>query len=307
MYFLIKRLLRLWRERQGADAAARPDRPSRRPSRPARDADPSRPSAAARGPLALLAHQVRYDVRTSLRNPRARFFTFFFPILLLVVFNGVFGSGHTIVDGQRVSLSVFYVPGILAMSVITATYASLVVSLSTLRETGVLKRRRATPVPPALLVAGQALSAVTVTAVSAVILLVLSKVLYGVGIGAGPMLAIAVTVLVGTISFACIAYAVSGLIGSPETAQPVVQATMLPLWFISGVFIPLHNLSGGLRAVGDVFPVEHLANSLHLASVNSSFTSAISLTDLLVLAVWAAAGVAFAAWRFSWLPSTATA
>ena len=59
----------------------------------------ARPSAASRGPIALLAHQVRYDVRASLRNPRARFFTFFFPIVLLVVFTGVFGHGTTIVDG----------------------------------------------------------------------------------------------------------------------------------------------------------------------------------------------------------------
>jgi hypothetical protein len=43
----------------------------------------------------LLAHQVRYDVRASLRNPRARFFTFFFPVVLLVIFTGVFGHGTT--------------------------------------------------------------------------------------------------------------------------------------------------------------------------------------------------------------------
>jgi hypothetical protein len=55
------------------------------------------------------------------------------------------------------------------------------------------------------------------------------------------------------------------------------------------------------------FLVEHLANSLHLASVNSSFSSAISGTDMLVLAAWGIAAAAFAAWRFSWLPSTATA
>jgi ABC-type polysaccharide/polyol phosphate export permease len=82
---------------------------------------------------------------------------------------------------------------------------------------------------------------------------------------------------------------------------------MFPLWFISGVFIPTHNLSSTLRHIGELFPVEHLANSLHLASVNSSFSSAISGTDMLVLAAWGIAAAAFAAWRFSWLPSTATA
>jgi ABC-type polysaccharide/polyol phosphate export permease len=73
------------------------------------------------------------------------------------------------------------------------------------------------------------------------------------------------------------------------------------------VFIPVHNLSPTLKHIGDLFPVAHLANSLHLASVNHSFSASISVTDLLVLAGWALGATALAAWRFSWLPSVATA
>ncbi len=123
------------------------------------------------------AHQVKFDLLASLRNPRARFFTFFFPIVLLVVFNGVFGHGTAVVDGVRVSLSRFYVPGILAMSLVVASYANLVIQVATARETGVLKRRRATPASPALLkrrraalaspallIAGQAIATVAIAA-----------------------------------------------------------------------------------------------------------------------------------------------
>ncbi|HEY4915898.1 MAG TPA: ABC transporter permease [Solirubrobacteraceae bacterium] len=253
--------------------------------------------------LALLAHQVRYDVRASLRNPRARFFTFFFPLFLLVVFTGVFGHGNTTIDGVHVKLSRFYVPGILAMSIVVASYANLVISIATLRESGVLKRRRATPVAPWLLIAGQALSTVVIVAVMATLLLVVGKVAYGVGMAPAAIAGIACTTFVGTVSFACIGYAVSGLIGSPDAAQPVVQATTLPLWFLSGVFIPTTNLSGTLHTVGKLFPVEHLAASLQLASVHTSFASSISVSDLLALAAWGVAAAALAAWRFSWLPS----
>jgi ABC-2 type transport system permease protein len=318
MFILINYLIRVWKRRQARRASENASAPAEatppetdgeaeaeRP--PVRSQSDDRPSAAARGPLALIAHQVHYDVLTSIRNPRARFFTLFFPILLLVVFNGVFGNGTTVVDGTHVQLKVFYVPGILAMSIVVATYANLVISLATLRDKGVLKRRRATPVPSALLIAGQALSAVVITALTSAILLVLAKLLYGVGMAPAAIAAVACTALVATLAFACIAYAVAGLIGSPDAAQPIVQATMLPLWFISGVFIPIPSLSNTLRRIGDVFPVEHLANSLHLASVNSSFASALSGTDLLVLAAWAVGAAAFAAWRFSWLPSSASA
>jgi ABC-2 type transport system permease protein len=303
MYFLIKYLIRKWREHKArrddvavdeeGDAGPHDSEPAapdaaRFSAAARRSGGAAERSAASRGPIGLLAHQVRYDLLASVRNPRARFFTFFFPILLLVVFNAAFGNGHTVIDGVHVRLKVFYVPGILTMSVVVAAYAGLVISMSALRETGVLKRRRSTPVPPALLIAGQALSTVVTTTLMAAVLLLLAKVAYGVGVGAGAMLAVA-----------C-------LIGSPEAAQPITQATMFPLWFISGVFIPIPNLPSALRHIGDVFPVSHLSNSLHLAVVHGTFSAAISLTDVLVLAAWALGAGAFAAWRFSWLPSTAT-
>jgi ABC-2 type transport system permease protein len=324
MYFLIKYLIRLWRRRQaqrggtayssdtgssskeGDPQAITPSERIRAVGASGTAAAPRRSPAAA-GPLALLAHQARYDVKASLRNPRARFFTFFFPIVLLVVFNGVFGGGHAIVDGVRVSLSRFYVPGILTMSLVVASYANLVVSVATARETGILKRRRATPAPATLMIAGQAVATVLIAAVMGTVLLLISKLAYGVGFAPGALLAIACTAMLGTLAFACIGYAVSALIGSPEAAQPVVQATMLPLWFVSGVFIPTSNLSSSLRTVGELFPVEHLANGMHVASVHSSFASSISPGDLAALAAWGLAAGLLAAWRFSWLPSAAAA
>jgi ABC-2 type transport system permease protein len=299
MYFLFRWITRKLGERKVAQASPVPHTPA--------VPTPSGPSAASRGPVMLLAHQIKFDLLASLRNPRARFFTFFFPIVLLVVFNGVFGHGTALVDGVRVSLSRFYVPGILTMALVVASYANLVISVATARETGVLKRRRATPASPTLLIAGQAMATVVIAGIMATLLLVISKVLYGVGFSGPAILAIAITAAIGTIAFACIGYLVSNLIGSPDAAQPVVQATMLPLWFISGVFIPTSNLSSGLRKVGELFPVEHLANGMHVASVHSTFSSAISPTDLWVLAAWGVGAGLLAAWRFSWLPSAATA
>jgi hypothetical protein len=73
------------------------------------------------------------------------------------------------------------------------------------------------------------------------------------------------------------------------------------------VWIPSSSLSPTLRHIAEIFPVEHLAAALHLASVRGSFSSALAPTDLLVLAVWAVGTAVFAARRFSWLPKVATA
>jgi len=267
---------------------------------------PDSAKPASRGPIALLAHQARYELLTASRNPRARFFTVFFPVLLLVIFAGVF-HGTTTVDGVHVKLSRYFFAGILAMSIVLASYANLVVAIATLRESGVLKRRRATPVPATVLIGAQAVTAVVIVAIMTTILLVIATLLYGISLAPGAIAATACTALIGGLAFAAIGYAVSGLIGSPEAAQPIVQATTMPLWFLSGVLIATQNLSAPLRMVGEVFPVEHLAAGLHLASVHSTFAGSISISDLLVLAAWGVGAAAVAAWRFSWLPSTATA
>src|SRR5579875_2563009 len=126
---LFRYLLRRWRALRASAGRDGPRRsaPARSPGRLAAGARAGgrrepRASAAARGPLALVAHQVRYDLLASFRNPRARFFTFIFPVVLLVILAGVFGSGHTVILGVRVKLARFYVPGILAMSIIAAAY-----------------------------------------------------------------------------------------------------------------------------------------------------------------------------------------
>jgi ABC-2 type transport system permease protein len=263
-----------------------------------------RASPAARGPLALVAHQARYEVLASMRNPKARFFTFVFPILLLVLFAGLFGGGTTTVDGLRVGLSRFYVPGIMAMSIITVAYGGLVMAMASAREAGVLKRRRATTVPPAILIAGQAVSMLVTVTIMSGLLLVIARLGYGVGFSVGALGAMAVTVIVGTLSFACLGYAVAGLVGA-DVAQPIVQVTTLPLFFISGVWIPTSTLPHGLRQIAELFPIEHFAGALHTASVHGSLGAALAPMDLLALAAWAIAAAVFASRRFSWLPVTA--
>jgi ABC-2 type transport system permease protein len=94
----------------------------------------------------------------------------------------------------------------------------------------------------------------------------------------------------------------ASVVRDQDAAQPTVQATMLPLYFISGVFIAVSTLPQWLVDVADIFPVRHLAAAL-LTAYNPHTTGAgFSVTDLLVVALWGAGGLAIALWRFSWVP-----
>jgi ABC-2 type transport system permease protein len=262
-------------------------------------------TAAARGPFFLVLHQARYDLLGILRNRQARFFTLVLPLLFLIIFVGVFGD-HVVGPG-RTKASAYYVPGLAALGVIAASFVNLVISITAQRETGILKRRRATPMPAWALIAGRTLTAVTVSLVVLTVLLAFGRFVYHVKVPTSTLPGIALTAVVGSITFCVLGYALSTAIKNEDAAQPMVQAIMLPLYFISGVFVPNIQLPSWLRHVAQVFPVEHLSDGLHKAYAAHVHGVGIVWSDIGVLALWAAVGLTVALLRFSWLPQAAGA
>jgi ABC-2 type transport system permease protein len=255
--------------------------------------------------MSMLLHQARYDLRGFLRNRQARFFTLILPVLFMVIFVGVFGN-HT-VGPQHVKASTYYVPGISAMAVIAASFVNLVITITAQREAGVLKRRRAAPVPAWVIIGGRTLTAMGVSLAAMGVLLVLGRVAYGVTLPGSTVPAVIVTAVLGSATFCAVGYALSTQIASADSAQPMVQAIMLPLYFISGVFIPNPNLPSWLQHVATFFPVEHLADALHHAYDPTVQGTGVVWGDLGVLAAWAAVGLMVALRRFAWTPASAAA
>jgi ABC-2 type transport system permease protein len=250
----------------------------------------------------LSIHQFRYDLRAFLRNRQSRFFTLALPVLFLVIFASVFGSGTVNVAGGTIDASVSYVPGIMALGIISAAFVNLVISVTAQRETGVLKRRRATPVPASAIIAGRALTAVVTALAISAVLLGIGWAAFGAHIPARTLPALVVTVVVGAVSFCCLGYALASVIRDEDAAQPVTQAVTLPLYFISGVFVPTSTLPQWLNNVAGFFPVRHLATALLTAYNPHTHGAGFAWTELLIVAAWGAAGLVFAIRRFSWNP-----
>src|ERR1700709_2522128 len=89
--------------------------------------------------LTLAWRQYRLERRVFWRNPSAAFFNFLLPLLFLAMFGAIFASRQKDLD--------VIVPGIAGMSVMSTTFTALAMNLTSLRETGVLKRMRGTPLP----------------------------------------------------------------------------------------------------------------------------------------------------------------
>ncbi|HZQ58389.1 MAG TPA: ABC transporter permease [Acidimicrobiales bacterium] len=252
----------------------------------------------------MALHQFRYDLRALVRNRQAQFFTLALPVLFLVIFASVFGGhGHTVsVAGGRIPTAVSYVPGIIALGIIAAAFINLVISVTAQRESGVLKRRRATPVAASALIAGRTLTAVVTALTTTAVLVAIGWAGFGAHVPGRTAPALALSVIVGTVSFCCLGYALASVIRDQDAAQPVTQAVMLPLYFISGVFVAASQLPKWLLGIAGVFPVRHLAAALLAAYNPHTHGTGISAVDLLVVAAWGAFGLVVAVRRFSWAP-----
>jgi ABC-2 type transport system permease protein len=264
--------------------------------------DLSRPRSAWK-PLALIGHQFRFDLLSFMRNRQARFATVIMPILFLVIFIALFGDSRVpLANGVMIRTSTYYIPGLTAFGIISAAYASLVVSVVQQRENGILKRRRATPTPALVPIAGRALVAVVAALLMCGLLLAIGALVYGSPLPTHTIPGVAVSAAVGAVCFCCVAFGVASFVRTADAAQPMVQLTMLPLSFISGIFVPLNNVPGWLATVASYFPARPLADALRGCFDPATTGAGINAGDLLVLAAWAAGGLLVALLRFSWVP-----
>jgi ABC-2 type transport system permease protein len=135
-----------------------------------------------------------------------------------------------------------------------------------------------------------------------VVLLGIGWVAYRAHVPGRTAAALAVTIIVGAAAFCCLGLALASVIRNQEAAVPTTQALLLPLYFISGVFVAVSILPHWLVDVASVFPVRHLANAL-LTAYNPNTTGlGFAWRDLLIVAAWGVGGLIVALRRFSWLP-----
>jgi ABC-2 type transport system permease protein len=250
----------------------------------------TRAARAAAGWRRAAWRQYRLERRMFWRNPSAAFFNFLLPLLFLALFGAIFA-------GRRELLQVI-VPGIAGMSVMSTTFSALAMNLTYLRETGILKRVRGTPLPTSAYLAGIAGSAITNTALQVAIVTGAGAVVFGLD-WPRDLLALAVFVVAGVWCFASLGVALSHAIPNFDSAPAYVNAAFLPLIFISGVFFEAEDAPGFIRDVAEVLPLKHLIDGLSGAMVSGAGVLD-NLVALAVLGAWSALGTVLAVRGFSW-------
>lgn len=252
--------------------------------------------------LALTLRQFRFENRAFWRNPAAAFFTFIFPLFFLFLFPLIFGEAEVEVGGHTVDGATFYVPAIGVFAIVTAAYTNTAMSLVFARDEGVLKRKRGTPLPPAAYMGARVIQSMFMALVMTAITVVVGAIVHGVEVPDNTLPAFIVTVAIGAASFCALGIAIAGAVPNVDAGAPVINATVLPLMFLSDVFLPADNLPDWLRTVSEIFPIYHFAQSMLTAFNPFETGSGFEWGHLAVVGVWGLAGVLVALKTFDWEP-----
>ena len=246
--------------------------------------------------------QLRADLKVFVRNPAALFFTAILPVIFLMLFISIFGNASAGEEYGNVRISTLQVPAFIALAVVSASFVGLAIGLTSIREDGVLKRVRATPVPPWIVFAGRIGTAFVSTVVVTAILCAIGALIFGVTLPTTTLPGLLVTLAVGSAAFCALGIAYTALIPSEDAAPAMTNAVVLPLYFISGVFVPVSELPDTMQTIAGVLPVKPFVDALFVAFDPRTTGAGLAGGDLAVLAAWGLAGLLFAVRFFGWTP-----
>ena len=247
--------------------------------------------------MKLFWHELRGEILLYVRSRELAFFTFLLPMIFFVLLGSTYGDDT--VDGVRGSD--FLLAGMIGYGAISIAFAGLAIVLVIRRESGILKRLRATPLPAGAYVAAVLGAFLLAFAVEVICLILLGRVLFGIGVP-DRLGSLIFALLLGALAFCGLGIGVTALIKSAEGASAVVNAIYLPMAFICGAFFSPHSYPAFLRAIAAVLPLTYFLRlvrnvMLHDHEIWSQWT------NVAVLAAWGIGGVLVALRSFRWEPT----
>ncbi|HET9674665.1 MAG TPA: ABC transporter permease [Gaiellaceae bacterium] len=243
----------------------------------------------------MLAHQVRADQLIFWRGRESAVFVFLFPVLLFLLLSTVYSGEY-----RGRPLTDYLVPSLITYGIANTAFGGLAITLVLRRESGVLKRIRATPLPGATYLGATLCSTFLVFVLQATSIMVLGRLLYDWHLPA-EWQSLFAAFLIGFLCFAGMGLGAASLIRSAEGASAVVNVIILPMAFLSGGFGPTRDFPKFLQAIADVLPLTYVVDIVQGVVYDGSpiweHPRAIA-----VLAAWGLAGTLVAARFFSWEP-----
>ncbi len=235
------------------------------------------------------------ELKLFLRNYIATFFTFAFPLLMLVLFGGIYGNKPEPIFGGYGSMDIT-VPGYIAALIIgTTAFISLPLDLSFQRQLGVLRRIRATTLHPVAVLGSKMITNLLITVFGIALLVAAGAAFYHVYIPVN-WLPVLLGMLLSCLCLFALGFALASLVRSANAVRAVSFALFYPMMFFSGGTIPGQFLPQAFQTVAKVMPMTYTVNLVR----DLWFGKGWDLTAVTVLAGFTIAGVLISVRFFRW-------
>jgi ABC-2 type transport system permease protein len=252
--------------------------------------------------VGLLGDQLVMEQKRFWRNPASAFFTVGFPIMFLVIFAAL-NSNERLEDLGDIRFAQYYVPSIVSFGIFSACFVNLATMMPFRLEMGLLKRVRATPLPPRVFLTAVVASSLLVGALLSIFVVITGVAFYHVRFYGDRLLPLLITFAVASASCCALGLALSTIVPNADAAPAIVNFVYFPIVFISGTFFPV-NQSSFLAKVASVFPVRHVILAVFAGFDPRRSGPSFEWGHLAVVAVWGVAGLFIAIRRFRWEPAT---
>lgn len=197
------------------------------------------------------------EIKQFSREPTGLFFTLVFPVMVLLLFSAIFGNDR-VPGEQGLRMIDVMAPSYSGMVIGTAALLGLPITIAGYRQQGTLRRLRATPLHPSVVMASHVLVNLLMTAVGISLLLLTARIVYGLRLPQAP-LSVTLAFLVSSLSFFALGFVLAGVLPSARTAQIVGQAAFFPMFFLSGAAgIQPEMFPDALRRVSEFLPLTYV-------------------------------------------------
>ncbi len=227
------------------------------------------------------------------------------PLLFLFVFGGGLAPAMSGLGAGSLNFTEFMFPGILGMAVLFTSIFSAV-SIVWDREFGFLKEVMVAPVSRTAVALGKVAGGSTVAMLQGLIVLILAPFI-GIGLTWDQILILVGLMLLLAAVMTSFGILIAARQQTMEGFQMIMQFLVLPMFFLSGAFFPLHGVPLWMQWLADINPVTYGVDPLRQVALRASVP--VQLLDTLRLhpiaidvAVMVVFGLVFiipAVWLFS--------
>ena len=207
----------------------------------------------------------RAELRLFRREPFSIVFVLAFPLMMMMLLSAVFGNDEAdaldVENGMLVWRGVtpanYYTAASVAAIVAALGLMTLPTNLAGYRESGILRRMRASSVPAWAIVGAQLTLALVTFLGGALLMSVVARFAYDAMVP-DDVLGVLVALVLGALAFGAIGLLLATIVKGSRAAQGIGLLLFIGLWLISGTAPPRAVLPGSMRGLGGALPLHHL-------------------------------------------------